>query len=110
MSILDEIIESKDITIQQILNNLLDGNDNLDLKTHIFRPKQLATLSILNTHLENLKFTKSSKLIESFIDTYLRYMVSYKRMSRIEVIKALTNLTDDVEGISKSKQLTTNLK
>ncbi len=83
---------SKDnrITITQILNNLLDGKENLELKSHIFKPKALAGLKSLANYLETLGYKKSSKIIMDFIRNYLEYMVSYKRMSRIEIIKAFT--------------------
>ena len=83
---------SKDnkITLQQILNNLLDGTKNLELKSHIFKPKALAGLKSLSSYLRNLEYDKSSDIIDKFIRTYLEYMVSYKRLSRIEIIKAFT--------------------
>jgi len=106
MSILDDIIETNDITLQQILNNLLDGSKDLDLKTHIFKPKQLASLIILANYFKVIKLEKSSKLIKDFVDKFLRYMISFKRLSRSEIIKAISNL-DNTEGLSIAKKLTT---
>ncbi len=92
---------SKDnkISFQQILNNLLDGKENLELKSHIFKPKALAGLKSLSNYLKVLKYPTSAEVIDKFITTYLEYMISYKRLSRTEVIKAftLTNRTDDNE-------------
>ena len=84
---------SKDnkITLQQILNNLLDGKENLELKSHIFKPKALAGLKSLSEYLHELGYVKSSEIIKKFVRTYLEYMVSYKRLSRTEIIKAFTN-------------------
>jgi len=83
---------SKDnkITLQQILNNLLDAKENLELKTHIFKPKALAGLKTIAIYLENIGLKHSSKCINNYIETYLKYMVSYKRKSRTEIIKAFT--------------------
>ena len=78
------------ITLQQILNNLLDGKENLELKTHIFKPKALAGLKTIANYLKLIGLPKSSKTINNYIITYLEYMVSYKRKSRIEIIKAFT--------------------
>lgn len=107
---IDDLVESDDISFQQILNNLLDGKLNLDLKTHIFKPKQLASLKTLMEYLKLFNYDKSSKLIRLFLENYLRYMVSYKRLGRTEIIKALTNLTDDNEGMSSTRKITKNLK
>ena len=99
----DDFIESDDITIQQILNNLLDGKKNLDLKSHIFKPKQLASLYSFAENLKTNKLPKSSKVIINFIKRYLRYMVSYKRYSRNEIIKAVSTYShkDNIDGTSK---------
>lgn len=92
---LNELSEAKGLSIQEILNNLLDGESNLDLKTHIFRPKDLSALYVLGSYLNRNKATHSSEIISEFIQVYLRYMVSYKRLSRIEIIKAITNKLED---------------
>jgi len=55
--ILKDFVENSEITIQKILNNLLNGDKNLDLKTHIYKPKQLASLHTLAKHLKNKKYT-----------------------------------------------------
>lgn len=107
-SVFDELIPTEDISLQQILNNLLDGKHNLDLKTEIFKPKDLASLKILAEFLGRLNFSKSQIVIESFIKTYLRYMVSFERKSRSEIIKALSNLIEQ-ENKDISKKITKNL-
>lgn len=107
-SVFDELIPSEDISLQQILNNLLDGKHNLDLKSEIFKPKDLASLKIFGEFLGKLKYPKSQIVIESFLKTYLRYMVSYERKSRTEIIKAISSLFE-IENKQLSKKLTTNL-
>lgn len=103
----DDMVETNDISLQQILNNLLDGKKDLDLKSHIFQPKHLASLKILSDCIGNLEYPKSEKIIKDFIHIYLRYMVSYDRLSRKEIIKALTSLMEERKSIVK---LTENLK
>ena len=95
--------QEQDIGMQEILNVLLEGDKNLELKTHVIRPKQLAALSTLAEVLKISKYPKSSKLIKDFIDIYLRYMISYKRLSRGEVIRALTTVVQEsnTEGFKK---------
>lgn len=105
--IFSDMVEANDISLQQILNNLLDGSKDLDLKSHIFKPKQLASLNILADLLNRLKYKKSHKVIIDFIKIYLRYMVSFDRLSRKEIIKALSNLVEKEN--EKLKKLTNNL-
>ena len=98
--ILKDFISTNEISIQQILNNLLNSDKNLSLKTEIHNPKKLATLLTLANYLKSRKYVKTYKLIDGFIKTYLIYMVSNKRKSRTEVIKALTSLIEktDIEA------------
>lgn len=103
----DEMEEVEDISLQQILNNLLNAENNLNLKTQIEKPKQLASLFILSKYLKQHNFKKSGKILEFFINTFLEYMISYKREGRKEIIRALTNLIE-VEKRRISK-LTENL-
>jgi len=105
---LKELTEVKELSIHEILSNLLDGEQNLDLKTHIFKPKQLASLVVLGNHLDTLGYEESSNMIAGFIQVYLRYMVSFKRLSRTEIIKAVSGV---IQTETKSgSPLTQNLK
>jgi len=103
--VLDELMEVRDSSFKEILNNLLDGEENLDLKTHIFKPKDLSALYVLGNYLRRNKALHSSEIINEFIEIYLRYMVSYKRLSRIEIIRAISTLTQDTDESNS-----TNLK
>lgn len=110
MSVLDELDEVDDISLNQILNNLLSADKNLELKTHIFKPKELASLSVLAKYLRDKEFPISAKVLDNFIEMYLKYMVSFKRLSRKEVIKALSSMIPEEEELSNRKKLTSNLK
>lgn len=107
-SVFDELVPSDDISLQQILNNLLDGKHNLDLKTQIIKPKDLASLKILAELLGKLKYPKCEMIIENFIKTYLRYMVSFERQSRKEIIKAVSSLFEQ-ESKDIISKMTKNL-
>lgn len=88
---LNIINQNSEITIHQILNNLTNLDKNLALKTEILRPKKLALLLSLAKYLKTQGYPKASKLLIDFITDYLTYMVSNKRKSRDEIIKALTS-------------------
>ena len=106
--VLGELTEIKDISIHEILINLLDGEQNLDLKTHIFKPKQLSGLFVLGSYLNNTGAKHTSGIIAEFIQVYLRYMVSYNRLSRTEIIKAIASEINKER--SKESSLTKDLK
>ena len=100
---LKDLSESNEISIQKILINLLDGKKNLDLKTQIDKPKELASLVSLANYLKQHKYPISYNTIMKFITTYLRYMVSYNRMSRKEIIKALTPVESKIKDYMDNK-------
>jgi len=103
-----EMIQTKDISLQKILNNLLDGSKDLDLKTHIHKPKQLASLIAFAHYLESIDLPNTSIIIIDFVNDFLRKMVSYKRLSRIEIVKAISSFYER-EALSNSQKLTTPL-
>ena len=103
-----EMIQTKDISLQKILNNLLDGSKDLDLKTHIHKPKQLSALITFANYLKSIGLKDTSVLIIDFVKEFLRKMVSYKRLSRIEIIKAISSFYER-EALSSSQKLTTPL-
>ncbi|MGV9141362.1 MAG: hypothetical protein ACOC1X_00325 [Promethearchaeota archaeon] len=106
-----EFQEDSDITLQQILNALISYDKNLDLKTEIYRPKSLAALNVVQQYLKQKKFTKSAETIGTFIDVFLKYMVSYKRQSRSEIVKAFQFSNEALKAtLSISDKLTSNLK
>lgn len=90
--------EEDDLTFEKILNALLDGDKNLDLKTHINKPKQLAGLKIIENVLKSVKCPKSSELVDAFTKKYLRYMVSFKRLSRTETIQAIAEPREAIKS------------
>lgn len=110
-SVVDDFIEAKDLTYQEILNTLLDGEENLDLKTHVLRPKQLASLWILGNLLQSHKYEDSANQIHSFLDKFLRFMVSFNRLSRKEIVEAIkSNVAEEKKEERTGSILTKNLK
>ena len=108
---IEGFIESKDLTYQEILNTLLDGEENLDLKTHVFRPKQLANIFILGNLLKSYEYILSAEKLHSFLEKYLRFMVSFNRLSRREIVDAIKSNISEESGVEKSGSvLTKNLK
>lgn len=108
---LGDLSPVKDISLQDILMDMMDGNKDLELKTQIFNPKDLAGLNILSIVLKMDKLPKSSSILKKFIREYLKYMVSYNRQSRTELINAVAGMLDrDTPKLTFSEKMTTNLK
>ena len=99
-----EIIPKRDITLQQILNNLLDS-ENIELKTHIHKPLNLAILKLISDYIRLSGYKEPSELLDNFILIFLKYMVSYKRLSRTEIIKAITNQLPSKDDLSNTQKL-----
>lgn len=100
-----------DITLQRILNDLLDAKKNLELKTHIYNPKDLAGLFIEAQHYKSEELEECGDLVESYIEIYLKYMVSKDRESRKEIIRAVSSMFDkETIRMSISDKMTKNLK
>lgn len=91
MDIFDKEMESvSDINLNEILNNMIDGTKDVDLKTQILRPKELASLNILSTFIGKKRLFESEKIVKDFLEIYFRYMFSYERQSRKEIIRAIS--------------------
>lgn len=86
--------EEQYISKEEILVDLQNLEKNLESKTHISKPKQLAVLKVFAELLESRKMTRESNLLESFILVFLKYMVSADRLARKEIISAVSELRD----------------
>jgi len=89
-NILEKMDSLRELDLNEILNNLIDGNKDVDLKTEILRPKQLASLKILSDFCEKTDYDNSGTTIKDFLEIYFRYMFSYNRQSRKEVVRAIS--------------------
>lgn len=109
-NIFPELMKFNETSYQEILANLLDGKENLELKTHIVRPKKLSTLVAIGFYLKDKGLDNSGSFLVKWIKKYLTFMVSYKRLSRTEVIKALSSAVEQQQEVEGSKKLITNFK
>lgn len=106
-----DLKEITETSLNDILMRMLEGDKDLDLKTHIISPINLARLKLCSDFLKMEKLPKSGELISKFITTLNRYMVSFDRLSRTEIIKAISSLLDKEQvRLSISEKLTTNMK
>jgi len=108
-NVMDDFIPDTDISVQQILNNLLSGDVNLDLKTEIRRPQQISALKTFTYVLKKEGLETCSKALKLYLNYYLRSMVSYNRLSRKEVIEALKGLLEYEKQKEMGNPLSRNL-
>ena len=85
-----------DLSLNKILISLISDKKNISLKTELHNPLGLSVLNMLADYFESKDYPISAGILRDFIETYMEYMVSYKRKSRKEVIKALTGWMDKI--------------
>lgn len=115
MSMLDDLIPTESSTFEEILNTLLKGDKDLDLKTHIHNPKNLAILKSIADYLKNeLKDIDEKQeianIIYNFLETFLRYMISFDRLSRKEIIKAIASSEKELGDDNFTKKIINEVK
>lgn len=107
--VIDDLKPTVDETsLNQILISLISDKKNISLKTELHNPKALAILSMLSDFFKRKKYLVTSAVIDKFIETYMEYMVSNKRRSRIEIIKALTAWFEKENTLQDTDNLTIN--
>ena len=90
---LDELETTAEITIEQILLDLLDP-ENIELKTEIANPVAFSVFEVMSEFFSKQYDKEVGKLTKSFIDHNRINWVSHNRESRKEVIQALANLEE----------------
>jgi hypothetical protein len=100
-AIFGDLMASDELTAEKILQYLLTSDKHLALKTHVMDPTGLAIYRAFLQHMRNMKLPKSEKVMKEFLLAYLEFMVSYKRLSREEVIKALTSLRTEKSTLAE---------
>lgn len=82
--------EGKDLT--DAVKLFSKGGNNIDLKSEVDNPLNLAMFNAIADFLEEKNFDQSKKVFKTIIDKLLRYRISYKRKSREEMSEALKSL------------------
>jgi len=77
-----------DESINKFIGALLDGKD-VDTKTEIENPLNMARLMGIAVWLEAYNMNKPAKFIRAFIKSYNTFMISRDRKSRQEVVSVL---------------------
>ena len=104
-----EIIPKTDLSLITTLNNLLDSENNLHLKTHIHKPIHITILTLIADYIKLSGHKPPSDLLFNFIENFLENMVSYKRLSRTEIIKAISSLQQTKDDLTNTQKLITQI-
>jgi hypothetical protein len=99
--IFSELLETKETKLEDILSNLINRND-VELKTEIHNPLTISTLDVLAISLKENNLNISSNLLANFLLWFRINMISYKRLSRQEIIKGIIGLREEVMEERKS--------
>jgi len=104
------LLNVRNVSYQQILNNLMDSSHNINLKTRIPKPENLAILHSLGGIYAGSKLRESAGLVNGFIDIVKEYWISKNGEGRKEVVKALSYLIEDEKRLTTSDKMSTNLR
>lgn len=100
-----------DKSLNDILMSMFDSEHDLELKTHIYNPKEIADLKMIARTCISGGIKETGEELLAYIKDYLEGMVSYLRKSRDEVIKAFRSLSEkETVRMSFTEKLGTNLK
>lgn len=84
--------ESREVDVKrQIVSELL-SDENLDRKTELTIPLRWSCLKMIADTLERNELKRSALLLNNFITTSMKYLVSKGRKGRTEYIEALRAL------------------
>lgn len=89
MSFLDDLQPVEEESVEKILSRLMEGDEDIALKTDLPHPLNIIKLQTLANWLREEKMTTTAKLIDQFVKDYMLDMVSNNRQGRKEIVKAL---------------------
>lgn len=93
--------------LENALNKLIEAesDENVDLKTEIHQVRAITVLTVFRDFVKSMNLSKSYATLQSFLQYYLRYMISHNRESRKEFIEALKLLIANNEENKELKEI-----
>jgi uncharacterized protein YfbU (UPF0304 family) len=99
---------SKKASTHEILMDLQNLEKNLRAKTHIEKPKELTVLELYGKKAMRSGMETEGKTILTFCKLFMGNMVSYRRLSRTEIVSAVSEIKDKER--SNAQKLVMDLK
>ena len=93
-NIMDILKPGEDVNLQQVLLTLLDGKNDIDIKSEIHAPRNITILTVIRDYFEEKGMKKCANTLSVFIKYYCRYMISHDRQSRKEIVEAFKSLRE----------------
>lgn len=85
--------EVKNKSALDVITSLMD-KENLVMKTEITNPYALDTLMMFAKYFNEHGYSECTTILENWKDLLLEYMVSHKRLSRIEITEILKGFVE----------------
>lgn len=92
-------------TVEKIMDKLIVIDKNLIIKTDIEDARNFTILLTLCDNLKILGLKKSYKTLKSFTDWYIKVRVSKTRMSRTELLEAISAIKREQSTTSLTSRL-----
>ena len=100
-----ETVESKTLTREHILQSLMTADVNINMKTDIEFPKELAQLETIGNFVKQKGYIKTGTLIINFVRLYKEMRVSLRRKGRKEIIDALGSMFKEITDNQKFESI-----
>lgn len=97
-------------SVEKIMDKLIVADTNLILKTDIENSMAFTAFIVIADDLKRKGLKESAKTLNKFIDSYIKVRVSYKRLSRKEILDAISAIKREQNGSNISKLLGMNDK
>jgi hypothetical protein len=94
---LESLFNSTPSVEREIVNELF-SNENLDRKTELKHPVSWSIIDVIRQYLKDHQLPYSANILQNFIETSFRYLISKNRKGRAEYVEALKALSKGVES------------
>lgn len=89
---------------REIVRELLTNND-METKTELINPLRWCVLTQIKTFVNSKGLSSSASILQNFINTSFRYLISKERKGRTEYIEALKALSHFDSGTTEVKNI-----
>jgi len=106
---ISELKKNDENEFSKLISELINDK-NIELKTEISNPLVMSILDSLGEYLEQKGLKQSSSLLKTFLFWFRVNMISFKRKSRNEYIKAINSLySSEITEKEKEEKLLNKL-
>jgi hypothetical protein len=79
-----------DVSLEKIMDKFIVADKNLILKTDIENSKNFVLLKTIAQDMRNKRLKQSARTIETFLSWYIKARCSHNRLSRKEILDAIS--------------------